>query len=187
MSPLKIALAAIMPVVLTACVGATTIYYSDNTTRFYPEFVRYASATGEMAIEIYGNPFGTSGSTNAAAIAAVLDMPPDYGDARFTTTPKPNLAKQRVVIVFNPVHPSPGGNAVCSDPAAIALAPPADPMRVEMALCSSEDWVSQATIVGPRGMNINDPMFRKTIGDGLQELMPYLNRAQTDGCGNDAC
>jgi hypothetical protein len=60
-------------------------------------------------------------------------------------------------------------------------------MRVEMALCSSEDWVSQATITGPRGAGLDDPMFRKTIDSGLQELMPYLNRNDADGCGGEAC
>lgn len=186
MSPLKIALAAITPLALVACVGATTIYYSDNTTRFYPEFVRHAAASGEMAVEIYGDPFGASGP-GKVAIAAALQIPPGYGDARFTTTPKPNLAKQRLVIVFNPTHPSPGGNALCTDPKAVALGAAADPMRVEMALCSSEDWVSQATIVGPRGAGLNDPMFQKTIDDGLQELMPYLNRNDADGCGGVPC
>jgi hypothetical protein len=187
MKPSKIALAAIIPAALVACTGATTIYYSDNMSKFYPDFVRQASASGEMAVEIYGDPFGASGPSKAA-IADELRMPPFYGTAKFTTTPKPENAKQRLVMVFNPQHASPGGKAVCSDPKGIALAPAANPMRIEMALCSSKDWVSEATIVGPRGNGVKDPQFRNTLDDGIRELMPDINRNDLDTpCGSPLC
>ena len=186
MTPSRYALLAGL-LLLAGCTSGTTIYYSDNYTRYYPEFVRHASASGEMAMEVYGSPFGSTDAGSASAIASGLKMPPGFGEARFTTTPDPKRAKQRVVLVFNAVHPSPGGDAVCGNLKAIQLGPTADPMRVEMALCSSGDWVSQATVVGPRGSSPNDPAFRKTVEDGLFELIPYLNHSASDGCGGAPC
>jgi hypothetical protein len=172
MTPSRLALAAFFTVALTSYAQATTIYDADNTTLFYPEFVRNAISDGTMAIEIYGSPFATHSKNEAAMIASELKMPPGYGSARFTTTPKPDHAKQRLVMVFNPLRSSGGNNKICKDPKTIGLGTADDPMRVQMALCDSDHWISEATIAGPRGAGIKDPQFVSTLEDGLRELMP---------------
>jgi len=172
MTTSRFALAALFTVALTSYAQATTIYDADNTSMFYPGFVRNAIADGTMAVEIYGSPFDSHSKTEAATIASVLHMPPGYGEARFTTTFDPSHAKQRLVMVFNPLRSADSNNTICKDPKSIALGTAADPMRVEMALCDSDHWISQATVAGSRGTGIKDPQFASTIEDGLHELMP---------------
>ncbi len=182
MNPVKPLVLMGLLVILAGCAGATRIYYSDNSSYYYPEFVTYASSSGTMAVEIYGRPFGDAARDDPAILATALQMPPGWNEAIFTTTPKPERARQRLVLVFNPAQPSPGGAALCSKPQDVKLGPPAAEMRVDMALCDSADWVAEASLVGPRGSGPDDPVFRRTLGDGLMELMPGRNLNNLDGC-----
>jgi len=156
-----------------ACTGVATSYYVDNDTSYYPEFVQYASANGEMATEIRGNPFGAPGRGDSEAIAAALSLPGWFAPVRFTTRPSDRgRAIHRVVMIFNPVNPAPGGRVACRDPDAVAVAPGSSEMRVQLALCSGDSRMSEAIVVGPAGGGPTDPAFQATINAGLMELMP---------------
>jgi hypothetical protein len=174
MTTSRIALAALFTVALTSYAQATTIYDQDNSSQFYPGFVQDALASGMMAVDIYGLPFAQHSKNEAANIASELQVPPSYGNAHFTTTPKANMAGQRLVMIFNPKADA-DGTLACTNPQALEGGASTGSMRVEMALCNDKDWVSQTMVSGPKGSGISDRQFRKTLQDGLAELMPNTN------------
>lgn len=177
--------AAILALVLTSCAGGNTIVVSRVFyDPFYStEFFRYAAREGTMPVQVYGNPFSAEPLSiqTTEGIASTLFAPGWLPHTRFTSRPAPALTEDvRVVLVFNPVHPAPGGNAACDKPASLALKPGSGPIRVQAAFCFGGEWLTEAFAEGPRARGPDDPEFQRLINQLMPSLFPIRNPERED-------
>jgi hypothetical protein len=172
--------AAILALVLTSCAGANTIVVSRVFyDPFYStQFFRYAAREGTVPVHVYGNPFSAEplSAQTAERIASTLFTPGWLPYTRFTTHPVPALTEDvRVVLVFNPEHPAPGGSAACDKPVSLALKPGSGPIRVQAAFCFGGEWLTEAFAEGPPAKGPDDLEFQRLINQLMPSLFPIRN------------
>jgi hypothetical protein len=177
--------AACLVLVLTSCAGGNTIVVSRVFyDPFYnTQFFSYAARKGTVPVQVYGNPFSTQplNAQTAEGIAGTLFSPGWLPRTRFTTRPVPGLTEDvRVVLVFNPVHPAPGGNAACNNPQSLALKPGGGPVRVQAAFCFGDEWLTEAFAEGPPVKGPDDPEFQRLISHLMLSLFPFRNPQRED-------
>jgi hypothetical protein len=168
---------------LGACAnGVTTIYGEDHTSPFSPSLVSYVTRTGEMPTVIHGNPFG-QGPTDAEAIAASLQSPAWYPPFRFDTRPEPGQSSAAfLVLLFNPVDRTSGGNEVCQAPWAQPLLPGGGPIRLQATLCLGGRYIAHLALIGPPASSPQDPVFRHMMDQALVTLLaPVTSQNSING------
>jgi hypothetical protein len=185
MSRYRILVAACLALVLTSCAGGNTVIVSRVFyDPFYStSFFRYAAREGTLPVQVFGNPFSAEplDAQTAEGIANTLVTPHWLPDTRFTTHPKQKPSEDvRVVLVFNPVHPAPGGSAACDKPKSLALEPGGGPVRLQAAFCYGDEWLTEAFAEGPPVKGPDDPEFQRLINNLMFSLFPFRNPERKD-------
>jgi hypothetical protein len=156
---------------LAACAGVDRISYYDRVALYTPSLVSYASKSGEMPVEIAGNPFAAP--TDAENIASALQLPAHFSPARLTTRPGPGTASNvRLVMAFNATAPGAAEVALCNNLRAMPVRPGGAETRVSVALCASERPATWLVAEGPVGDGPRDPRFQRLMASAFQTLMP---------------
>ncbi len=169
-----IALAALPA--LAACASQTTIYKVDYDPIYSPLLMQKLTENGELATVVRGNPVGDPREVNAGAIADQLKSPQWFTKFRFTTEPGPATRKDyRIVLVFNPVHPAPGGPAICETNGDIPVKPGETRVRVQAAFCYNDDAITQLFAEAPTTSDLQDPRFDAFMRQTIAALLPQRN------------
>ena len=135
---------------LVGCAGnfpGVTLTHIDIDTPYSPDYARYATAEGELASVVYGEPFG-DGQSGAELLDGV-DVPTWWTDARLRTQTMtdgtPTVEKSlRLVLLFNRAVPI-TDRKLCE--AAVPAKGPAAAdgvMTLQGAFCSGEEVLSAA-------------------------------------------
>ncbi len=176
------ALTASTALVLAACAGVTTVTRTDQYPFYTPNVVQYAIADGELAAEIYGQPFPGAG-VDAETIASRLSMPGIFQRARVTTRPTadPNNDHYRLVIAFNPTG-TPIARRLCTDPDQLrAGGGSGGGLQAMAAFCAGSEIASQTFVSGAPATGPDDPAFRSA----MNQLMLTLFLPEDEGARAD--
>lgn len=176
------ALTASTALVLAACAGMTTVTRTDHYPFYTPNVVQYAIADGELAAEIYGQPF-PGADVDAETIASRLGMPGIFQRARVTTRPTadPRNDHYRLVVAFNPTG-VPIARLLCTDPDRLrAGGGGGGGLQAMAAFCAGPDIASQTFVSGPPATGPDDPAFRAS----MNQLMVTLFLPQDEGARAD--
>jgi hypothetical protein len=184
---LRLRLSTLLLLTLGGCAGAERVYHADRTALYTPALVNYAAQTGEMAVEIKGNPFAQA--IEPESIAGALYLPGHFTKARLTTTPGPRAASNvRIVMAFNPVVPGSGEWALCRDLAKVAVRPAAPEFAsVASALCAGDRPAAWAHGQGPVGDGPADPRFQRLMGQVFHAMLPPSNPDRGGICFSPLC
>lgn len=168
--------------VLAACAGVTTVTRVDHYPFYTPNVVQYAIADGELAAEIYGQPFPGAG-TDAETIASRLGLPGIFQRAKVTTRPTadPNNDHYRLVVAFDPAG-APIARRLCTDPDSLrAGSGGGGGLQAMAAFCAGSEIASQSFVSGPPATGPDDPAFRAS----MNQLMVTLFLPQDEGARAD--
>ena len=161
---------------LGACAGATTITRIDYDPFYSPDVVRYLTQNGKMATVVRGTPVGSAKVANAESVATTLKSPGWFPRFQFTTRPDPDTRTDyRIVLVFNPVHPAPGGPAVCESNGDLPVKTDTTQIRVQAAFCYKGDAITQLFAQGPAVESLDDPRFDSFMRQTIATLLPQRN------------
>ena len=164
---------------LAACAGFDRISYYDRVALYTPSLVSYASKSGEMPVEIAGNPFAAA--TDAEIIAGALQLPAHFSPARLTTRPGPGTASNvRLVMAFNATAPGAAESALCNNLRTLPVRTGGAETRVSMALCASDRPAAWLVAEGPVGDGPRDPRFQRLMASALQTLLPLATGDSRD-------
>ena len=159
---------------LTAPLAATagTLVKIDRTTfgEYSYGLVAYGGKSGEMAVEIHGQPFGAP--VPETAIASAAPMPGWLNARSLTTQPKPGTPRAyRVVLTFNPAD-STGVRDACTTSQPAVVQPGNEKITISADYCAIDRSVSHLVANGPAVSGPDDPRFREMLGMVLASLLP---------------
>lgn len=167
--------AALAGVMVAAAACATNNVHSvgDNTNRYTPNQVNYATSTGEVRTVIIGNPFAMSKAAFDESVTTHMEGRPLWSShARYTTQPSPEAqTAYHVAMAFNPPA-NYDGNDVCASRESAANPTIGGKLRVVAAFCSTDEKLSDTLVYSGGVSGPTDPIFVDMIHQVMIDLFP---------------
>jgi hypothetical protein len=175
-------LAALAP--LCGCTTGSSITGESYSVFYRPELTRYVARDGVMPTVLYGYPYSAGSEDD---LLARLSLPGGHAAARFATTEAAREGREgRLVLVFDPVMPPPGGQAVCRLPAGRPVAgAPAGNGRLHVlgSFCYGGDVASEAALSIPRPGTADDARLAASLNLLVARLLPVDDPNRSASCG----
>ena len=143
----RLLLAGIAGLSVLGCTGSPVIVDSTSSADYSLGLVAHGGRSGEMTVEIHGQPFAQVVSKQA--IASTIPVPPWLGVRHLTTAPLPVTPRDyRVVLIFNPAERG-GARDACVARQPSVVAPAGGELRVSAAYCAFDRSVAHLVARGP--------------------------------------
>jgi hypothetical protein len=174
----RIALLAASGWLLAACAGQSTIYNNMLSSAYRPYEYGYGAGRRDLTTIIVGNPFDIDQAELNTRLVAMLNESPTFlQPTHFTTTPGPSARPQyRAVFLFNRQIVLPG--LACRAPEQIPAAELGATTRLVAVFCRYGGYLSTVTGELRNVTGIDDPNFRRMIGQMVPLLFPPIDPTQ---------
>ena len=176
----RFAVVALAGSLLAACGGGYTVVdFRTDGGQYSTSYVRHASTSGGMHVEIHNNPYADrEGERLAETVTASLKRSSsEVHDVRFATTPPEGGAAYRMAVLFNP---APGARIekLCANAEQPTQAPSGDRVNVGVAFCDADEAIrwTRAHRVQPGGAE----------GAGMRDLFRTVGRELFEPSSDDA-
>lgn len=166
--PLAVLVAAM---VLAGCAQIGSGGRSEISPFYRPSLVTYVARDGTFPMVVHGDPFGLPTQQAADAIRAATTLPAWAGQVVFVSAD--DSAGLRLVVVFNPVNPNLTARRVCGDLSEVATDPPNGGLHALASFCRAGEWITDASVRGPRPASPHDPAFREFMNQVIFNALPF--------------
>lgn len=167
------ALAAVLAVAAACSSTGGVTSVSDNSNRYTPNQVNYATSGGEVRTVILGNPFAMSKTAFDDSVTRHMEGRPLWSShARYTTQPSAEAqTAYHVAMAFNPPA-NYDGNDVCANRENAPAQVSAGYVRVVAAFCSTDERLSDTQAYSGGISGPTDPIFVDLIHQVMIDLFP---------------
>ena len=144
---------------------------SEVSAFYRPSLVTYVARKRTFPMLIHGDPFGLPARQTADAIRGATTLPAWAGRAEFVSTGDPDGL--RLVVVFNPVNPNLTARRVCGNLSEVATGPPNGGLHALASFCRTGEWITDASVRGPRPASPQDPALREFMSQVILNALPF--------------